>query len=283
MGNIAKSVAFLETDDCFKTCANSDEVLEDVKTLLPLEHGGHAFVFKTSADTVLKIFRLPMVAFNGVLPEQLDPYIYFNREVNAYKCLETEMDGHFPKARRIVLITPEHEDELLKSYMRSYKPAKYRRKARKSRQDLPLKALLLDYVEGVRLTKEALLSSPDLRAELLEAISKMHACGVVWGDVKWRNIIVRVLPSQRRSAELSSPQESLCRNDAIQRALVILDFSNACFPLLDELREGLQMDISSGVLSTEEWESKREQELSIAWNMVSHGRLSNSQDTCEAR
>jgi hypothetical protein len=72
-----------------------------------------------------------MAAVNGVLPEQLNPYIYFNREVKAYKRLEAEMDGPFPKARRIVLITPEHEDELLRSYMRSYQPGKYRRKVRK--------------------------------------------------------------------------------------------------------------------------------------------------------
>lgn len=224
-----------------------------------------------------------MAAVNGVLPEQLNPYIYFNREVKAYKRLEAEMDGPFPKARRIVLITPEHKDELLRSYMRSYQPGKYRRKVRKSWQDLPLKALLIDYVEGVRLTKEALLSSPYLRAELLEAVSKMHACGVVWGDIKWRNIIVRSHASERNSAELSSLQDSLFQNVANQRALVILDFSNACFPLQNDSREEPQIDLDPGVLSTGEWELKRQEELNVAQNMINHGRLSNRQDTYTAR
>ena len=36
------------------SCASSDKVLDDIKTLIPMEHGGHAFVFRTS-DLVLKI------------------------------------------------------------------------------------------------------------------------------------------------------------------------------------------------------------------------------------
>ncbi len=36
------------------------EFLGDIKTLLPLQHGGHALVFKTTTNMVLKIVGLTM-------------------------------------------------------------------------------------------------------------------------------------------------------------------------------------------------------------------------------
>jgi hypothetical protein len=110
----------------------------------------------------------------------------------------------------------------------------------------------------------------------------MHAvsCG---GDIKWRNIIVRSHASERNSAELSSLQDSLFQNVANQRALVILDFSNACFPLQNDSREEPQIDLDPGVLSTGELELKRQEELNVAQNMINHGRLSNRQATYTAR
>lgn len=34
---------------------HGDQALQDMKTLLPLQHGGHAYVFKTIENMVLKI------------------------------------------------------------------------------------------------------------------------------------------------------------------------------------------------------------------------------------
>lgn len=218
-----------------------------------------------------------MSAVNGVPPEQLNPYIYFNREVNAYKRLNTEMEGHFPKARLTISITAEHEDRLFASHMRSYQPARYRRKVRKSQEELPLKALLLDYVEGVRLTSEALLADTALQAELLTAMNTLHQRGVLWGDVKWRNIIVTTRLTPRQSAELFDRQTNTQETVDGQGSLVLLDFSNACFGPLDESREP-QINMDSSFLSIEEWEGRRKQELRIVQNMIDHGRLSGRQD-----
>ena len=36
----------------------ADQALQDMKTLVPLQHGGHAYVFKTLGNMVLKIVGL---------------------------------------------------------------------------------------------------------------------------------------------------------------------------------------------------------------------------------
>lgn len=218
-----------------------------------------------------------MVAVDGVPAEQLNPYIYFDREVQAYKRLEAAMEGQVPETKLAFSITPEQEHELLGSYMKSYQPSRCRRKVGTSAKKLPLKAILMEYVEGPRLTREALLSSQSLRSELLEAVSKMHACGVLWGDIKWRNLVVRGRSSPSESAGLSSVEERLEEGAEGQRALVILDFSNARFLRLNDSTDA-KTTVESNILSAEEWEYKRQQELKIVHNMVQHGRLTDHQD-----
>lgn len=192
-----------------------------------------------------------MAAINGIPPEQLNPYLYFDCEVQAYKRLSAAMEGQIPKTKRFLSITPEQEHELLSSCMKSYQPGNYRRKVGKSMKELPLKAILMEYLEGPRLTKEALLSSQSMKSKLLEAVDKMHGCGVLWGDVKWRNIIVRGRSSPSDSTELPSFEEDSDERTGNRGALVALDFSNARFPLSNELGEA-QTDVSSGMLRPEE-------------------------------
>jgi hypothetical protein len=48
-----------------ETILNNDQALQDMSTLLPLQHGGHAYVFKTLENMVLKIvgsiqYRMPI-------------------------------------------------------------------------------------------------------------------------------------------------------------------------------------------------------------------------------
>lgn len=219
-----------------------------------------------------------MAAINGVPPEQLNPYIYYDCEVQAYKRLEAAMEGQLPGTKLDFSITPEQEHELLGSHMRSYQPGRYRRKVGRSVEELPLKAILMEYVEGPRLTKEALLSSQSMKSELLEAVSRMHGCGVLWGDVKWRNIVIRNQPGPSDSAELPSNQQDSEERTEHQRALVLLDFSNARFPLSNEAVDAQTVGVS-GTLNPGEWESRRQQELRIVQNMITHGRLTDPQDT----
>jgi len=223
-----------------------------------------------------------MAAINGIPPEQLNPYLYFDCEVQAYKRLSAAMEGQIPKTKRFLSITPEQEHELLSSCMKSYQPGNYRRKVGKSMKELPLKAILMEYLEGPRLTKEALLSSQSMKSKLLEAVDKMHGCGVLWGDVKWRNIIVRGRSSPSDSTELPSFEEDSDERTGNRGALVALDFSNARFPLSNELGEA-QTDVSSGMLRPEEWEYRRQQELKIVQNMIDHGRLTERQGEFIAR
>ncbi|MCJ1367002.1 hypothetical protein MMC16_006133 [Acarospora aff. strigata] len=213
-----------------------------------------------------------MAPVNDVAPEQLDPYLYFNCEVTAYGLMGARLRGQIPGARLSFSITAEQEAELLRSHMRSYQPDRYRRKVGRGGKDLPLKALLVEYVEGARLTREALLSNKSMQKELLEAMSQVHGCGVIWGDVKWRNIIVRDHSSRSDSTELPSIQESSVLASPPRKTLVILDFSNARFLQPNEQEES-QRCIEVGMLGAEEWEQKRQQELRIVRNMINHGRL----------
>lgn len=51
---------------------------------------------------------------------------------------------------------------------------------------------------------------------------------------------------------------------------MILDFSNARFPLSNELGDA-QTGVGSSMLKAEEWEYRRQQELEIVQNMIDHG------------
>ena len=217
-----------------------------------------------------------MVAVNGIPPEQLNPYIYFDCEIQAYQRLETALEGHIPKMKLNYSITPQQEIELLGSWMKSYQPGRYRRRVGKSANELPLKAILMEYVDGRRLTQEALLSSQSMKSELLQAVSKMHECGVLWGDMKWRNIIVPSQSNLSGSTELPPMQENSEERAKDREALVILDFSNARFLLLNE--SGTQSVVASGMLSPEEWEYRRQLELKIVQNMINNGRLTDRLD-----
>ena len=112
-----------------------------------------------------------------------------------------------------VIMTAKHEAELFKSHIRAYRPDRYRGQLKLQQDQLPLKALLLEYVDGPRLSKDALQYNLPLQTELIEALRNLHSCGVAWGDVKWRNIIVRAAVHGVDRAKTGS--------------LVILDFSNA--------------------------------------------------------
>ena len=75
--------------------------------------------------------------------------------------------------------------------MKTYWISLYRRRAKATQEELPLKALLMEWVDGDRLAGPDLLCDSVLQAEFRQAVEKMHACGVTWGDAKWRNILVR--------------------------------------------------------------------------------------------
>ena len=85
-----------------------------------------------------------------------------------------------------------------------------------------------------------------MESELLEAVSTMYGCGMLWGDVKWRKIIIG-----RQSTKLPPIEESLEERAGHQRALVTPDFSNARLPLLNEAGER-QIDVDLGILSSED-------------------------------
>jgi serine/threonine protein kinase len=223
-----------------------------------------------------------MAAVNGVPPEQLNPYLYFDCEVQAYKHLSVPLEGQIPKTKLVFSITPEQEYELLRSCLNTYQPGKYRRKVGKSVKELPLKAILMEYVEGPRLNKISLLSSQSMKSELLEVVGKMHECGVLWGDVKWRNVVVRGQSGPSDPAKLLSMGENSEERAEHQRALVILDFSNARFRLSNELAD-TQTDVGSSMLKAEEWEYRRQQELKIVQNMIDHGRLTALPDEVFAK
>ncbi len=205
----------------------------------------------------------------------MNPYFYFDCEISAYRRLAAEMAGKIPAVMQSVSITPEQEAELLKSQMRFYQPAKYRRKVGKSGKELPLKGLLMEYVEGERLSREVLSSSRDMQQELLAAVDKMHSCGIFWGDVKWRNIIVRDRVVQSSSADLQLLEDDTKQTTASREAVVILDFSNARVAS-KETEVCSEKDRALGILTRQDWENRRQQELRIVHNMIRYGRLTDS-------
>ncbi|KAI9679671.1 MAG: hypothetical protein M1829_001633 [Trizodia sp. TS-e1964] len=193
---------------------------------------GHSLVFEVSAPetglqkAILKIFRFPVVKDPNNLHNELDPYIYFDREERAYSYLSKANSPLFPRFIRSVVISSEDEAALLEAKLLSFRPASYRRKLRTLYPaDLPLKALMVEFIPGPRLSSKTPSQAPELGRQLLKAIEIMHDCGVVWGDAKWRNILVIPDGTERYGGVLINQVRGLDSTSGDR--LVVLDFSNS--------------------------------------------------------
>ncbi|KAH0536990.1 hypothetical protein FGG08_006162 [Glutinoglossum americanum] len=241
----------------------------DIKVISPLAHGGHSFVFKVSTNRgtgVLKIFRFPN-GRDGEIPEVPDPYLYFNREVEAYSRLIEQGATFCPRVISTVLISAK-EEQSLRAHMKTYWIHLYRRGLKATQEELPLKALLMELVNGERLTGLDLLSDSILQEELRRAVEEMHACGVAWRDAKWRNILVR--SSTTESTAQSDSDSNRVLREAQTKCLTLLDYSNACCqPPLKYVEE----EIPSAATTKEEWETIRRNEYEVVQHMIKFGRV----------
>ncbi|KAH0551059.1 hypothetical protein GP486_007590, partial [Trichoglossum hirsutum] len=200
----------------------------------------------------------------------LDPYLYFNREVDAYARLVERGAAFCPRIISTVSITAE-EESTLKPHMKTYWISRYRRKARTTQEELPLKALLMEWVDGNRLAGKDLACDGVLQVELRQAVEKMHACGVVWGDAKWRNILVR------RSVDGGTTRpdpDSDSADEAHAGHLVLLDYSNArCQPPPPPPPPvGYDGKEGQDSVDAEEWETMRKDESEIINYMIRCGK-----------
>ncbi|CUS13639.1 unnamed protein product [Tuber aestivum] len=162
----------------------------------PLDNGGHSFVLKittspsftstTPTTSVLKIFRF-YLAPHGDSPTataSTGPYHYYNLESAAYSRLKhSRLTGTtVPEIYGVIHITPEHEHHLAVSQgMKSL--AGMRRHFR----ELTVVGLWMEYVPGARLLPR---DAGRWAEELRTGLTRIHAAGVVQGDINWRNLIV---------------------------------------------------------------------------------------------
>ncbi|KAG0637230.1 hypothetical protein HOY80DRAFT_1085307 [Tuber brumale] len=162
----------------------------------PLDHGGHSFVLKittspsstflTPTTSVLKIFRFHL-APRGDSPTtaaSTNPYHYYNLESAAYSHLkQSSLTGTIvPAIYGVVHITPEHEHHLaVNQGMKSL--AGMRRRFR----ELVVVGLWMEYVAGARLLPR---DAGGWAEELRTGLARIHAAGVMQGDVNWRNLVV---------------------------------------------------------------------------------------------
>ncbi|KAL0631319.1 hypothetical protein Q9L58_009827 [Maublancomyces gigas] len=150
-----------------------------------LDHGGHSFVFKVSINdalSVVKIFRLQPTSASP------DPYLYFTRELGSHQRLVAAglAGTHTPRIHGVLRISPAHEALLLSEG--KLPPMRRRRKV----ADRPLMAVWMELIPGRRLAVVDMAGEAGraLRLQVEGALEKVHAAGVLQGDVKWRNIMV---------------------------------------------------------------------------------------------
>ena len=206
-----------------------------------------------------------MKAIGDVQPRFLNPYLYYDREVEVYmRIMAKDKDLLYrivPRVVNVVDITRDHEKELLLTHMRSYKPDRYRGQLGLSQESLSLKGLLMEYVEGERLSREDVQQDPSLRDKFLRSLAILHSCDVCWGDVKWRNIIRRTSYKQQNNHAGASSQLSE------GTSLVLLDFSNSQI-LQDESLKSAPDALGGIFVSRERMQDIHQQEISAANKMM---------------
>ncbi|KAI9756312.1 MAG: hypothetical protein M4579_003904 [Chaenotheca gracillima] len=199
------------------------------------------------------------------------PYLHLEREIEAYRRLKAAEGGAslpaFPDVLGVVNFSAAAEDELVRDgHLSGFKPSASRLRLGATAQNLPLKGLLMEHIDGSRLDGTLLLADVGLQAELTRAMKRMHECFVAWGDVKWRNALVRSTP-------LADDQ---------QNRLVLLDFSSASFPIVEIRRvESITTEENDGsrtsfYLDWAQWELRRDAEGQNVENMIAYGKISVS-------
>ncbi|KAG0138838.1 hypothetical protein HOY82DRAFT_620695 [Tuber indicum] len=161
----------------------------------PLDHGGHSFVLKittcpsstfpTPTTSVLKIFRFHLAPRRDdpTTVTSTNPYHHYNLESAAYSYLKhSRLTGTtVPEIYGVVHITPEHEHHLaVNQGMKSLAGM------RQHFRELAVVGLWMEYVAGARLLPK---NAGRWAEELTTGLARIHAAGVVQGDINWRNLV----------------------------------------------------------------------------------------------
>ena len=150
------------------------------------------------------------------MPGPINPNLYHDREVEAYSRLLALDSPRFPRMISSVTIAGSDEDGVFRPKLGRhspattplYRPDRHRRRLGQSAQDLPVRGMIMEWIDGPRLDPVQLRATEHLQLELIEAIDQLHGAGIIWGDAQWRNILVRRRPKP---------------------SIVVLDFTNARF------------------------------------------------------
>ena len=181
----------------------------------------------------------------------LHPYHFFDRELEAYRRLDGN-ESYFPRLLSTVTITEEDEDALLPKH--DAEGVKLYRRRFKQRtidtEHLPLKALLLSKIAGIKAGPEW---REPLKEHLKEAVEQLHAYGIVWGDVTWRNMIL---------SEESGKDG---------KRLTLFDFSNAFFAR--PLEERGDVALPHFYCGDEKWEEFRGDEMETVERLIDSGKV----------
>lgn len=173
-------------------------------------------------------------------PLTVSPYLYFHREAASYTALATGCaDAEIvpmPRLRALLRLSSEHEKLLMDSRrLKGFIPNVFRQYFRAVPEEMPLVAVLMEYIPGRRLTRMD-VRSEERRREAEEALAWIHDHGVVHADINWRNILLMRdgTESEGNDCEDSGGdgQEARCEEThedwVYERGrIVFVDFSNA--------------------------------------------------------
>ncbi|KAK6341882.1 hypothetical protein TWF730_001368 [Orbilia blumenaviensis] len=224
----------------------TEELEIDPALIQPMGHGGHSLVYKIPSakgfphPSVLKIFRYTLPPNPASSPSTIlqythhrDPdYAYFHSEHSSYTRLTSSPTSqqYTPKIYASVIISPSFEPHILANYNpslhRRRRQSQLRVKGSEVAERLPLKGVLIEYINGLRLSVFPVIPS-EIAKKIVDGMTHLHSVGVLHRDVKKRNVMV--VPNSTISSNDEKEKEITAQGVVLDgtEKVVWIDFSNS--------------------------------------------------------